>query len=221
MNHRIAKLLGCALLLVAFATCAGAAETLVSLKFTPDGWEPAAWTLCKNPTVEHLGKWVQRDDCIENETPADPALKTKLDQSLTTMVYNTKFAGNWTATATFQINGSAPGLVIAQDWAPDAQGRPQYGEFYEVIIYEKGINLWHHFATPEGKRTYELAVYSTFELKPDPRYTVTVKRKGKRLEMTVDGRIVGTTLSALPNEVFLGVLGCEGVSHVYDFTVER
>jgi hypothetical protein len=221
MKVRFAK---CWCVVVALLSLAGmvlAAESLVSLKFTPGGWDPAAWTLCKNPTVEHLGKWVQRDDCIENETPADKKIQA-LDQTLTTMIYHTKFSGNWTASATFEIGaGSAPGIIIAQDFAPDAQGRPQYGEFYEAIIYEKGLNLWRHFATAEGKRAYELAVYSTFALKPDTRYTLTVTRKGKRLEMNVDGHIVGLTVSALPAEVFLGVMGCEGVSRVYDFAVSR
>ena len=28
--------------------------------------------------------------------------------------------------------GSAPGIILAQDYAPNDKGRPQYGEFYEV-----------------------------------------------------------------------------------------
>ncbi len=234
MKLRFAKLICAALLLAMVAGYVGAAEPLVALTFTRDGWNPAAWTLCKNPTVEHLGKWVQRDDCIENETPADPAKKSALDQTLTTMIYNTKFAGNWAATANFEIGaGSAPGIVLVQDWAPDAQGRPQYGEFYEVIIYEKGLNLWHHFATPEGKRTWEKTCYGSFALQPDTRYTLQVRRKGKHVEMTVtlavghvpeerpQQHVVGVLINSLPDDLFLGVLGCEGVSRVYDFAVER
>ena len=221
MKHRFVKLICVALLLVVMASHAGAAESLVSLKFTRDGWDPAAWTLCKNPTVEYLGQWVQRDDCIENWTPPDKKTQA-LDQTLTTMIYNTKVSGNWTATATFEIGaGSAPGIVIVQDWAPDAQGRPQYGEFYEVIVYEKGLNLWHHFAGADGKRTWEKTCYGTFALKPDTHYTLQVRRQKQSLQMTVDGHIVGVLLKPLPGEVFVGVEGCEGISRVYDFAVER
>jgi hypothetical protein len=222
MKHRMMIWPGVAVMLLSLAGAALAAESLVSVKFTPDGWDPAAWTLCKNPTVEYLGKWIQRDDCIENVTPTDPAKKSALDQTLTTMIYNTKFSGNWTATATFEIGaGSAPGIMLVQDWAPDAQGRPQYGEFYEVIIYEKGLNLWHHFAGEDGKRTYEKTSYSTFALQPDTHYTLQVRRQKQSLQMTVDGHIVGVLLKPLPDELFIGVEGCEGVSRVYDFAVER
>lgn len=219
--------------LIVLTSITFAAETLVDLKFTPDGWDPAAWTLCKNPTVEYLGKWIQRPDCIENETPTDPAKKNALDQTLTTMIYNQKLSGNFTASATFQIGaGSAPGIVLVQDWAPDAQGRPQYGEFYEVIIYEKGINLWHHFAK-DGKRTWEKTAYSDFALKPDTGYRLQAERKGKSIAMTVtpaaatvpeaqpEPHMIGVLLNSLPDDLYVGVLGCEGVSRVYDLRVER
>jgi hypothetical protein len=227
MNHQPRTLLTVALLL-SLLTAPVVAETVVDLKFTPDGWDPAQWTLCKNPTVEYLGKWLQRPDCIENVTPDDPAKKNALDQTLTTMIYNQQFSGNFTASATFQIGaGSAPGILLVQDYALDAQGRPQYGEFYEVIIYEKGLNLWHHFPR-DDKPTYEKTAYSNFALKPDTSYRLTVERKGKSVAMTVTPvgeqeplRHVGILLNTLPNDLYLGVMGCEGVSRVYDFRVER
>jgi hypothetical protein len=221
MRLRAVKLICVALLLVVLAGYVGAAESPVSLKFARDGWDPTAWTLCKNPTVEHLGQWVQRDDCIENWTPPDKKTQA-LNETLTTMIYNKPVSGNFLATATFEIGaGSAPGMVLVQDWAPDAQGRPQYGEFYEVIIYEKGLNLWHHFATPEGKRTWEKTCYGTFALQPDTRYTLQVRRQKQSLQMMVDGHIVGVLLNALPADLFVGVLGCEGISRVYDFALEQ
>jgi hypothetical protein len=238
MDRRIVKLLGLAFILVAGAGVASAAETVVSLKFTPGGWDPAAWTLCRNPTVDHLGKWVQLADCVQNETPGGNV--QALEQTLTTMVMNNKVSGNFTATASFEIGaGSAPGIILAETIAPDAQGRPQYDGFYEVIIYEKGLNLWHHF-TPGSKPPYEKTAYADFALKPDTRYVLTVTRKGKHLELrvgpaivpaqpamvpappveTVGGRL-GVLVSALPEELYVGVLGCEGVSRVYDFSLTK
>jgi hypothetical protein len=137
------------------------------------------------------------------------------------MVFATKLAGDCTVSATFEIGaGAAPGIVLAQDWAADAEGRPQYGEFYEVIIYEKGINLWHHFAR-DGKRTYELAAYSTFALQPDTRYKLQVHRKGQTLDIAVDGHQIGVLVPALADQLFAGVEGCEGICRIYDFAVAR
>lgn len=221
MTRAWTKLLCCGLLLLGLAAAAPGAEpeTLLSVSFAKDAWNPGDWVIAKNPTVPHLGMWVQRDTCIENETPTDPAQKSSLDQTLTTMVYAKPFAGDFAAAATFEIgSGAAPGIVLAQDWASDAEGRPQYGEFYEVIIYEKGINLWHHFAR-DGKRTYELSAYSTFALKADTPYKLKVVRKAKTLDISVGEHQIGVLIAPLAPELFVGLEGCEGVCRVSDFSV--
>jgi hypothetical protein len=171
--------------------------------------------------VPRPGKWIQRDTCIENETPADPVKRSSLEETLTTMVYGKKFAGDYTVTATFEIGaGAAPGIVLAQDWTRDDKGQPTYGEFYEVVIYEKGINLWHHFAR-EGKCLYEKSAYETFPLKADTRYQLTVRKKGKSLAFLIDGHEMGVLVPALADELFVGVEGCEGVCRIMGFTVTR
>ena len=209
------------LLLSALCAAAHAAEPLLSVSFAEKAWDPAAWTLCRNPTVDYLGKWVQHDTYVENETPADPAKRSALEGSLTTMVYTTKFTGDYTVAATLQIGaGAAPGIIIAQDLTTDDKGRPQYGEFYECIIYEKGLNLWHHFAR-DGKRTYEKTSWSDFALKPDTPYKFEVHKKGKSLLLSVDGNDVGVLIQTLPDELYLGVEGCEGICRAYDFSVTR
>lgn len=214
-------MLCCLAIAAALSTAALTADPLLSVSFAQGQWDPSAWVIAKNPTVEHLGQWVQREDSIENQTPDDPAKKSALDQSLTTMVYGKPFTGDYTVSSTLLIGpGAAPGIIIAQDWAPDAQGRPQYGEFYECIIYEKGINLWHHFAK-DGKRTYEKWAWSNFALKPDTPYKFEVRKKGKSVSMTVDGRNLGVIIPSLPDELFLGVMGCEGVCRVFGFSVTR
>jgi hypothetical protein len=221
MKRRALILIGGAVLLAGLGAWAAEEEPLLAVSFARGAWDPAAWTVAKNPTVAHFGQWVQREQNIENATSTDPAKLSALEESLTTMVYTKPFSGDYTVAATFEIGaGSAPGIVIAQNWAPDEAGRPQYGEFYEVIIYEKGLNLWHHFAR-DGKRLYEKTAYSTFALKPDTQYKLEVRKQGKTLQMTVDGREVGVLVPSLPEELFLGVEGCEGVSRVYDFTVRR
>ena len=211
----------CALLALGLAAIALGDEPLLAVSFARGAWDPAAWVIAKNPTVDHLGQWVQRDTCIENATPTDPAKRSSLEATLTTMVYGKPFAGDFTVAATFRIgSGAAPGIVVVQDWKPDAAGRPQYGEFYEAIIYERGINLWHHFAL-DGKRTYELAAFYEFPLKADTPYKFVVHRKGKTVEMSVDGHKTGVLVHTLSDQLLLGVEGCEGVCQVSDFTVTR
>lgn len=213
----------CVLMLFSLAATVLAAEpdTLVSASFAKDAWSPGDWILAKAPTATRLGKWVQRDNCIENEVPADPALLRSFNETLTTMVYNKQLVGDLTVSGTLEIGpGAAPGFVVVQDLAPDAEGRPQYGEFYELILYEKGINLWHHFLR-DGKPTHELTAYCRFPLKADTPYRLTLKRKAKTLEISVEGHQIGVLIPTLTPGLFLGVEGCEGICRIHDFTITR
>lgn len=118
-----ANVVCCGVLLTCWAKVAVGGEALLSVSFAKDKWDPSAWVIAHNPTVPHPGKWVQRETCIENETPADPAKKSSLNDTMTTMVYGKKFSGDYTIAATFEIGaGAAPGIVLAQDWAPDDKG---------------------------------------------------------------------------------------------------
>jgi hypothetical protein len=219
----------CALILMILCAHAPAAEAVVDVSFAEGAWDPAVWTMAKSPIVDYFGDWIQRDNCIENVTPDDPEKRHALDGTLTTMVYKTPFSGNWTVSATFEIGpGAAPGIVIAQDIAADDQGRPEYGIYYEAIVYEKGINLWYHFAQDDGKRKWHKALYARFPLQPDTPYTLTIQRKGQALDLQVlnpaaaDQQALqqtGLTLPTLPGEVYLGIEGCEGICRTLDFKV--
>ncbi|MBI3921969.1 MAG: hypothetical protein HY318_11180, partial [Armatimonadetes bacterium] len=86
----------CGVLLTCWAEVAIAGEALLSVSLAKDKWNPTAWVIARNPTVQHPGKWIQRDTCIENVTPADPAKRSSLEDTLTTMVYSKKFTGDYT-----------------------------------------------------------------------------------------------------------------------------
>lgn len=232
MKQRLTAVLGCIALITGVCSGPRAAETVVDVSFADGAWDKSVWTMAKSPIVDYFGDWIQLQTCIENVTPEDPKERSKLVGTLTTMVYHTPITGNWRASATFEIgSGAAPGIIIAQDIAPDAQGRPEYGIYYEAIIYEKGINLWYHFAQEDGKRKWHKALYARLPLQADTPYTLRIQRSGQSLDLQVLGpraegeavilQQVGVMLPTLTDGVYLGIEGCEGVCRALDFKVER
>ena len=195
-----------------------------SCSFAKGGWDAKEWILVKSPRWDHFGQWLQKEDHIQNETP-DVKEEDKLGKSApdtyTSMVYGKKFSGNVVITTTgmftFQM---APLVVIAPELGQDDKGRPEYREHFEIVFYDKGVNVWHH-SYKDKKPSWVKAAYCAMDLKPNQKYTMSVKKKGKELSVTIDGKTFGYRDESLPEEFHVGVTGCEGDNRFYDFKIEK
>jgi len=85
----------------------------------------------------------------------------------------------------------------------------RYSQNVEVVIYNKGVNIWRQ-EVRNGKTGWTLAVYERFPLKDGIRYTVEVTRKGKDMEVRVDGHAVGWREETLPDQFYVGIAGYKG-----------
>ena len=56
----------------------------------------------------------------------------------------------------------------------DKKGRAEYREHFEIVIFDKGVNVWHHYYE-NGKPFWKKAAYSKFVLKPNVKYEVKAK----------------------------------------------
>jgi hypothetical protein len=222
MKRRQAAL---ALLLLSSAFLPSSAAPLYQCTFAKDGWNPADWILVKSPRWDHFGKWVQRDGYVENETPAGATTQDLLGklapQTYTSMVLGRKVSGNITVRSTMEFGDRmAPLIVLAPELGKSKEGTPEYREHWEVVIFDQGVNVWHHVFT-DGKPSWKKAAYWTFELKPKTKYTLEVAKKGKQLSVTVDGRTMGYLEGSLPEDFHVGITGCEGANRFYDLSVEQ
>ena len=195
-----------------------------SCAFTAGQWNRADWVPVKTSKAEALGGWIQQDDCIVNEVPQGvvPGEFTgKLAETYSSMVYKEKAAGNVTVAATMAFTCKmAPLIVLAPDLPENARGQKQYREHFEIIIFNEGVNVWHHFVQ-DGKLTYRKAAFATFPLEKDTKYTLVVKKTGKTLTVSVAGHTFGYFDDALPDSCYVGITGCEGLNRFYDFTLQR
>jgi hypothetical protein len=195
--------------------------------FAKGRWDPASWILVKTPRWEYFGGWVQKSDCIENETPKGATPKELLGkyshETYSSMVTKSMFKGNVAISAEMEFTDRmAPLIVIAQKLGKSAKGIPEYREHFEIVIFDKGVNVWHHYFK-DGKPTWKKAAYSRFTLMPNKRYTLklVIKKsaKGKLISLFVDGHEFGYIDDSLPDEFHVGITGCEGLNKFYNFKV--
>lgn len=195
--------------------------------FAKGGWSPHDWILVKSPRWSHFGGWIQKKECIENETPhgaAPKELRGKFSRdTYSSMVTKRLFNGYVAISAEMSFTDRmAPLIVIAPELGKSTKGIPEYREHFEIVIYDKGVNVWHHYYE-NGKPFWKKAAYSCFHLKPDVRYDLKVKikptLKGKMLIVKVDGHEFGYIDDSLPDAFHVGITGCEGLNKFYNFKV--
>jgi hypothetical protein len=221
--HRLLRVLWIAMMAGLSAWCGDA----YSCRFVAGQWQAADWTLVKSPRWDRLGEWVQEADGICNQTPpaATPAdlLGKSAPEAYSSMVVSRPFEGNLTVRTTFAFDDQmAPLIVLAPELGKDAKERPEYREHFEIVAYDKGVNVWHH-TWVEGKPAWKKAAYWNFELKPKTRTVLEVQvnhsSHGPMMIVRLDDREMGYLDASLPTKCYVGITGCEGVNHFYDFSV--
>ena len=197
--------------------------------FSREAWDPSRWIMVKSPRWDHLGTWIQGEVFIQNETPADAKpedlLGSRAAETYTSMVLKKKFGPDLTVRAKMEFKQRmAPLIVIAPELGHDEKDRPEYREHYEIVIYDKGLNIWYH-NFKDGKPWWKKIADSRFTLKPNTRYDLTVEIKknahGKMISISIDGHQVGILRESFPDEFHVGITGCEGENRFYDFEVVK
>ncbi len=227
------KRIFCALALLLTASVTGAAETLFDTTFAP-GWDANKWEMVRSWRFDFEGVFRQNTDSIENQVPVDATPQEMRNQrageTYAAMLLKTPFAEGVTVECTMEFTDRmAPGIVFAADPIVNAKGKLEFREHYEVILYDNGLNVWHHRFV-DGKQVWTLAAHFTKErrFKPDTRYrlVVTVKpqknQKGAAINVKCNGECFGyTEENFFPGNYRIGLVAGEGTNRFYDFKITR
>ena len=190
----------------------------IVVDFAGGKWDRAAWTDVRQPQSDSDTPFVQGDSHVENRS----------DGSWSCMMLTNRFAAPMTFTtmARFEYR-MAPAIVIASDLETDTQGHKTLGSFYEIVLYDGGLNVWRHGRDEGGAPIVEKVAYLNHRYEPKVPYalTVTVERgseKGRAFgQMTVrcHGETLGFRDPVVPSEFYAGILCSEGRCRFYNFFV--
>ena len=173
---------------------------------------------------EHFGDWVQQKDCVTNEVPkgiVPGQFEGGFVDTYSSMVYKEKVTGNATITSTMAFTCKmAPLIVLAPKFRENAKGQKEFGEHFEVVIFNEGVNIWRYFVK-DGKLAYRKAAFANFPLQKDTKYRLEVTKADKTLTVSIAGHTFGYFDDGLPDACYVGITGCEGLNRFYDFSVRR
>lgn len=221
-----------------------AVKTYYNAKFVKGEWNRADWEMVRSWRFDHDAEFLQLGNCIQNKVPegvSDQELQGKKGNSgYAIMLLKQKFKGNTVITCNMEFDyRMAPGIIIAHEPAKYGKDKLELREHYEVILYDDGLNLWHHYfekGKPDSKdpRVIKSGVEQKWRkqfcslekkfYKPKTKYEVkvTVRHTGRgpQIEISCGGRIISGYAPNLPaGEYRIGLVGCEGRNRFYDFKV--
>ena len=220
------------ILLAAFAALAVAipasADPKVHISFEPGAWCSNDWIIVKSPRWNYMHGFVQREDCIENECPpisGEEIHKKHSSGVYSAMVFKEKVSIGQTVSSVMGFDWRmAPLIVLSEKLDKAATGEPVFGEHWEIVLYDEGLNVWHHMIK-DGKPFWYKAAYLKVPFSKDTRYNLEVKvtktRKGvKEMMVRCCGYEIGYVDNDLPDSFYAGIIGCEGRNQFYDFKVK-
>ena len=218
--------------------------TYYQAQFVKGKWNPADWEMVRSWRFDHDAAFLQMPNCIQNRVPeglTDDELQGKKgNEGYAIMLLKQKFKGNTVITCNMEFDyRMAPGIILAYEPVKHGKDKLELREHFEVILFDDGLNLWHHYfekAAPNAKdprviRTgveqkwrkqchlTEKKFYkpkTKYEVRVDVRYT----SRGPQIEISCGGRVIGCYAPQMPQgEYRIGIVGCEGRNRFYDFKV--
>lgn len=115
----------------------------------------------------------------------------------------------------------APLIVLSGD-IQKVNGENYYGEHFEVVAYEDGINVWHIVPSEEaGNVVPTLIAEAHFPVAAGKTVTLTVGVNGKTLYAEMLGQKLSVSHDRLPETFQIGVTACENVNRFYNFVIEE
>ena len=197
-------------------------SALYECTFEPGGWNEGDWIEVRSPRWDHPGGWLQQEDHVSNRVPTDATAKEMLGprggETYSSMLVADLLGGDMRVrtSASFDFR-MAPLIVFAGPLGIDRGGHPEYREHVEIVLFDEGINVWHH--TWAGQPKWVRAAWWRFELVRGERHILEVERRGADWALRVGAREFGCRIEGLPEGVGVGMTGCEGINRFYEFVV--
>ena len=109
----------------------------------------------------------------------------------------------------------APLIVLADALETDERGRLRYREYYEVVLYEEGVNVWRLSTDQENTVSWKKIMSVDFPVAPMEKHALTVDLVGDTLEITADGRKMSVLLPEPFKKYYIGIDACENINRFY------
>ena len=163
--------------------------------------------------------FIQEEDHVRNGKHGDG--NELYDFDYTSYMSRKKYPANVKISAVCSFdNYGAPLFVFADKLIEDENGVLWYDEYYEAVIYENGINVWHLYRDDSNVIVWDKLLGVEFPVSAKEKHTFSVKIDGKKMFIEADGKKMTLLIDKLYDSFHVGITACEDINRFYMLTVE-
>jgi len=189
----------------------------MKINFSRDQWNTDEITYAYSYRFTDTPTFVQRETCIENQKNEQARQGYDNISLLTKEKYT---AGTRISAQCSFDHFGAPIIVIADELHPDENGTMWIGNYLEIVIYEKGINVWQMYEN-DRTITWDYLMSVDFPVTAKEIHTLSVEVQEKALVIYADDRKMMLHIKDLYPSFHIGINACENVNQFYSMSVEK
>ena len=191
--------------------------------FAAGQWCAEDWLPVRSPRWHWEGAWLQEADHIRNRVPLDAAPAAlqgeRAGETYASMLHRSPAQSSLRVRAELAFDECmAPLITLAAEPVQEGERGRVYREHVEVVLFDQGVNVWHHRWAAERGPYWSRVAWARFSTASGRRYVLEVERAGPDLTVCCAGHVLGVRL-ALPETLYAGITGCEGTNRFYHFAM--
>lgn len=188
----------------------------MNVQFARGQWNMDQLTYAYSYRFRETPTFIQANDCIENRKNPD---STQGYDNITLLTKDALTAGTRISTRCSFDHYGAPLITIADKLHTDENGIKRFGNYFEVVIYESGINVWQMYYR-DGTVTWDCLMRVEFPVSAMEIHTLTVEVQEQKLLIEADDHKMMLHAKDLYPSFHIGINACEGVNHFYSMSIE-
>lgn len=187
------------------------------LNFARGQWSMEGLTYAYTYRFPETPVFRQLDDCILNSKNESSAQGF---DNITLLTKEKCLPGTRIETKCSFDHFGAPLVTIAENIIPDENGNMRFGNYIEVVLYEKGVNMWRMYYK-EGKVTWDWLLSVEFPLEEKKIHTLSVEILKSKLAILVNERKMTLHVNDMYPSFHVGINACEGINRFYSMEIEE
>ena len=192
----------------------------MKFKFGKGNWNEADLPYASSYRFDGNPKFTVGEDFVENKSDENGPCGWEW----ITAISEEKFQRESTIKFVCDFDGpAAPLLVLAKEIDTDAEGNRKYGNYFEIVIWKNGVNVWEMDYDParatNGGVAWKLRMGVSRSFAEGERHTVEVNMTGDRLNVKADGELYRLYLPDMYDSFHVGISACEGHCRFYELSV--
>ena len=186
------------------------------IDFAKENWNLDELTYAYSYRFEEHRVFTQLSDCVVNQK--DESVPGEFENI--PLLTKKQYGAQTRVTTRCAFDGmGAPLILLADKMYRDADGFLRFGNYFEIVLYERGINVWRMWMR-DGKVTWKKLMGAQFDVAEGEIHTLTAEIGTDTLAVEADGKRIQLYVPDLYTSYHVGITACEGINRFYDLELD-